>query len=1108
MSKTRTVLLEIRKHCYISMCILLIFIGLFYLSCALLITVVPHYQQQIAKEFSTILSQPIDFSQIKFTWRGLRLYAKVYNVDIGKQNAEFHIDNIDKIQVLLHPVKSLVKLRPDVDNITVNGGKIYLNYDFAKLKTQKTTDNENKFKLTQYLEQIFNNPYLNWINIHKIDLTNTTIILGQGHQTDIAGSASLAKASSEYVLPHLNFYTKGKYNYFHGLVYQVNQAHLKSKDREILEFAIKYNKVNAKVHAPDNKFYLATNYKGLERVVNDFLSSSANKKNNITHIKLDSNTWLKAWGSIDDYDFNDFRFNKNFQFAIESPKILVKTRTNQKLTVKNINGIFDYMPLSSDNNYIIDIKSIELELASTRVNIKGNINKYSKDKPAVVNSYIHFGNTDITRFFKTLPAWVIGSDTSTWLRQHITRGRLGDSEIIWRGNLDASFPYDKNHEKTNGVFILNANLINTDIDYSPGEWPKIKGLTGNLTLRGRDITIESTSARLSNSNARHLLANINNIGKSDKLKLFIKADVATYGTDLHQVIDTTPLKHELGGVNKNISLDGEIDLALNLMVPLSYDADTDVSGSIYLKDNKLSVLDTPFIFNALHGSLDFTKATIQGENLTAKFNDRNAIFKIANNGKGKGTNIELHSWLDMAYLGQYYATKLNDYINGVTDFDLNLNLQNSTASKQIMKLHATSKLIGIESKLPEPYFKTKQQPKAVNFYIDHEFNEYTKYSLFVENIKPVYKNREPDLVLHRYNHKSSLLLNTIFAEGGLEFNDKNNDKVEGSFKYVKLSNNDVRAEESFKNIDYFNLPSLKLNIDALYLNNTMVGQLEFDISKNFMANDGDNINSKILKINNLNFDGDILKLNLHGQYTENNGSKTTAINGSYKLRELNKLAKIIADIDIKEKIRLNGEYQLTWSDELLKPNVNIVSGHVSIDSGFGKISDIEPGIGRVFSFFNLESLDKRLRLDFSDVFEEGYKFDYVKGKFYIDSGIVKTNKTSIEAGSADIELYGNINLNQKTYNLKADVTPHVTTGLPIAAAILGTPVAGAAVLLIDKILESPVNQLSEKAYSITGSWKKPVVKKIKHKRGPLIELSWFNAINRIESSYQEENPRG
>jgi uncharacterized protein YhdP len=74
----------------------------------------------------------------------------------------------------------------------------------------------------------------------------------------------------------------------------------------------------------------------------------------------------------------------------------------------------------------------------------------------------------------------------------------------------------------------------------------------------------------------------------------------------------------------------------------------------------------------------------------------------------------------------------------------------------------------------------------------------------------------------------------------------------------------------------------------------------------------------------------------------------------------------------------------------------------------------------------------------------------------------------------------------------ADVTPHITTGLPIAAAVIGTPIAGAAVFLLDKILEYPVNQLSERAYSISGSWADPKVKSMGNKRGPLIELSWFN----------------
>jgi hypothetical protein len=52
--KIKKIFLEIRKHCYISMCIFFICIGVFYLSCAAVITIIPYYQQEIAKQLSIL----------------------------------------------------------------------------------------------------------------------------------------------------------------------------------------------------------------------------------------------------------------------------------------------------------------------------------------------------------------------------------------------------------------------------------------------------------------------------------------------------------------------------------------------------------------------------------------------------------------------------------------------------------------------------------------------------------------------------------------------------------------------------------------------------------------------------------------------------------------------------------------------------------------------------------------------------------------------------------------------------------------------------------------------------------------------------------------------
>ena len=179
MTTWHSIWLQIRRHSYISMCILVICIGFLYLACASLIKVIPLYQKQIAQEFSQILNEKVKFSDIKFSWRGLRLYAKVYNVDVGNPESNIHIDNINKVQFLIHPVKSLINLNTQIDNITINGGTIYLNSTNNIDADSKNLSNLKDISpdlINNQIAKIFNNKYLNWFNINKVNLKNTKII--------------------------------------------------------------------------------------------------------------------------------------------------------------------------------------------------------------------------------------------------------------------------------------------------------------------------------------------------------------------------------------------------------------------------------------------------------------------------------------------------------------------------------------------------------------------------------------------------------------------------------------------------------------------------------------------------------------------------------------------------------------------------------------------------------------------------------------------------------------------------------------------------------------------------------------------------------------------
>ncbi len=56
-----------------------------------------------------------------------------------------------------------------------------------------------------------------------------------------------------------------------------------------------------------------------------------------------------------------------------------------------------------------------------------------------------------------------------------------------------------------------------------------------------------------------------------------------------------------------------------------------------------------------------------------------------------------------------------------------------------------------------------------------------------------------------------------------------------------------------------------------------------------------------------------------------------------------------------------------------------LNGRVDMHIGKGTFLNVNPGVGRIFGLLNLGALQRRLTLDFSDVFAKGFAFDSIEG---------------------------------------------------------------------------------------------------------------------------------
>ena len=168
---------------------------------------------------------------------------------------------------------------------------------------------------------------------------------------------------------------------------------------------------------------------------------------------------------------------------------------------------------------------------------------------------------------------------------------------------------------------------------------------------------------------------------------------------------------------------------------------------------------------------------------------------------------------------------------------------------------------------------------------------------------------------------------------------------------------------------------------------------------------------------------------------------------------------------------------LSWNGTPFTIAYPTLAGNLKLDASNGQFVKLEPGVGRLLGVLSLQSLPRRITLDFRDVFSEGFAFDSITGQIAVARGIMDSKDLQIQGPSAKVLMSGTVDLAGETQDLKVRVQPAVGDTVAIGAMI-ANPVAGAVVWAAQKILQDPIGQAFAFEYAVTGSWADPKVEKI------------------------------
>ncbi|MDZ4263601.1 MAG: AsmA-like C-terminal region-containing protein, partial [Pseudomonadota bacterium] len=269
-----------------------------------------------------------------------------------------------------------------------------------------------------------------------------------------------------------------------------------------------------------------------------------------------------------------------------------------------------------------------------------------------------------------------------------------------------------------------------------------------------------------------------------------------------------------------------------------------------------------------------------------------------------------------------------------------------------------------------------------------------------------------------------------------------------------------------KPVDPRELPPLQIKSADTRLGKAALGRMELLTTRRLNG----------MSIDSLNLDSATANIKLRGGWLQGVDAKQHSyINGTLDIHDLGDLLSGFGYVETVKGGKGSSNVDLKWSGAIIDPAVARLEGMVDFDLEGGRLLEVDPGAGRLFGLLSVQALPRRLTLDFSDLFGKGLAFDYMRGRFDFKDGNAVTDNFVLDGPSAQVELQGRVGLVARDYDQQLKVIPHFTSSLPLAGAVVGGVVVGAAVLLVEKLLKSNIDRATGINYRVTGSWDNPVM---------------------------------
>ncbi|MCK9508258.1 MAG: TIGR02099 family protein [Pigmentiphaga sp.] len=224
--------------------------------------------------------------------------------------------------------------------------------------------------------------------------------------------------------------------------------------------------------------------------------------------------------------------------------------------------------------------------------------------------------------------------------------------------------------------------------------------------------------------------------------------------------------------------------------------------------------------------------------------------------------------------------------------------------------------------------------------------------------------------------------------------------------------------------------------------------------------------------------------------SEDSGSRLPEmfLDAQYRLEDSGGTLKRFGFADAMEGGKGTISAQLRWNGLPYSLDLPSLSGKVDLQLDQGRFLKVEPGAAKLLNMLSLQALPRRVALDFSDVFSQGFAYDSIRGQVRIEGGVAHTDSFKMGGPSATVMMAGKADLHQETQDLRVVVIPQLDAGA--ASLLYGAvvnPAIGLGVFLAQWLMQNQLSSVLTYQYDVTGSWQEPNIVKVSRGAGPNAE---------------------